>query len=157
MKYFIIDNDEPTINKLLYNLNKFNKKDKTVNLVSLKFSIETYHKLKKTNEISKLTDITKDFFHLLAEFAKVNNLSNEMTVVLVDDEIQEIYSDTCGLFQLYFYKNLFDPNENSKILNDEHLTKKTVETLLNEMFSTEKNEKKRKVAEFAEEYNISKN
>ena len=47
LKYFIIDNDEPTINKLLYNLNKFNKKDKTVNLVSLKFSIETYHKLKK--------------------------------------------------------------------------------------------------------------
>ena len=48
LKYFIIDNDEPTINKLLYNLNKFNKKDKTVNLVSLKFLIETYHKLKKT-------------------------------------------------------------------------------------------------------------
>ena len=47
-----------------------------------------------------------------------------MTVGLVDDEIQEIYSDTCGLFQLYFYKNLFDPDENSKILNDEHLTKK---------------------------------
>ena len=80
-----------------------------------------------------------------------------MMVTLIDDKIQEIYSDTCGLFQLYFYKNLFDPNENSKILNDEHLTKKTVETLLNEMFSTEKNEKKRKVAEFAEEYNISKN
>ena len=47
LKYFIIDNVEPTINKLFYNLNKFNKKDKTVNLVSLKFSIETYHKLKK--------------------------------------------------------------------------------------------------------------
>ena len=48
LKCFIIGNDEPTINKLLHNLNKFNKKDKTVNLVSLKFSIETYHKLKKT-------------------------------------------------------------------------------------------------------------
>ena len=62
---------------------------------------------------------------MLAEFAKVNNLSNEMMVVLVDDEIQEISLDTCGLFQLYFYKNLFDPDENSKILNDEHLTKKS--------------------------------
>ena len=51
LKYFIIDNDEPTINKLLYNLNKFNKKDKTVNLVSLKFSIETYRKLKKKRNI----------------------------------------------------------------------------------------------------------
>ena len=51
LKYLIIDNDEPTINKLLYNLIKFNKKDKTVNLASLKFSIEIYHKLKK-NKIS---------------------------------------------------------------------------------------------------------
>ena len=40
------------------------------------------------------------------------------------DEIQEIYSDICGLFQLYFCRNLFDPNENSNILNDKHLTKK---------------------------------
>ena len=86
----------------------------------------------------------------------LNNLSNKMTVVLVDDEIQKIYSDTCGLFQLFFYKNLFDPNENSKILNDEHLPEKTVETLSNEIFSTNKNENERKVAEFAEEYSISK-
>ena len=50
-------------------------------------------------------------------------------MVLVDDKVQEIYSDTCGLFHLYFYKNLFDPDENSKILNDEHLTKKTVKML----------------------------
>ena len=80
-----------------------------------------------------------------------------MTMVLVDDEIQEIYSDTCGLFQLYLYKNLFDPDENNNILNDEYLTKKTVETLLNEIFSRNKNKNKRKIAEFAEEYNISKN
>ena len=78
-------------------------------------------------------------------------------VVLVDDKIQEIYFDTCGLFQLYFYKNLFEPDENSKILNDEHLTKKTVETLLNKIFSTNKNKNECKVAEFPEEYNISKN
>ena len=73
-----------------------------------------------------------------------------MTVVFVDNKIQEIYSDTCGLFQLYFYKNLFDPDENSKILNDEQITQKTVETLLNEIFSTNKNENERKLAEFTE-------
>ena len=50
--------------------------------------------------------------------------------MLVDDKIQETYLDTCGLFQLYFYQNLFNPNENSKILNGEHYTKKTVELLL---------------------------
>ena len=47
--------------------------------------------------------------------------------------------------------------KNSKILNDEHLTKKSVETLLNEIFLTNKNENKRKVPDFTEEYNISKN
>ena len=109
----------------------------------------------KKNKISKLTDTAKDVFHLLADLAKINNLPNEMTVVLVDDEIQEIYSDTCGIFQLYFDKNLFDPDENSKILNDEHSTQKTVKTLLNEIYSTNKNQNERKVAEFAGEYNIS--
>ena len=48
----------------------------------MKFSIETYHKLKE-REISKLMDTAKDFFHLLAEFAKVNNLSKEMAVLIL--------------------------------------------------------------------------
>ena len=122
----------------------------------MKFSIETYHKLKE-REISKLTDTTKDFFHLLAEFAKVNNLSKEITVLMLVNKIQEIYSDTYGLFQLYFYKNLFDPNENSKILNDKHVTKKTIEILLNEIFATNKKENERKATDFAGEYNILKN
>ena len=45
-------------------------------------------------------------------------------MTMLVDEIQEIYSDNCSLYQLYFYKNLFDPDENSKILNDEHFKKK---------------------------------
>ena len=80
-----------------------------------------------------------------------------MTVLMLLDEIQEIYSDICGLFQLYFCKNLFDPNENSNILNDKHLTKKTTETLLNKIFSTNKKENECKVTDFAEEYNVLKN
>ena len=91
-QYFIVDNDYWTINKLLYNLDKFNKKDNNLSLASLKFSTETYHKLKE-REISKLTDTAKDFFHLLAETAKVNDLSKEMTVLMLFDVIQEIFSD----------------------------------------------------------------
>ena len=80
-----------------------------------------------------------------------------MTAVIVNDELQEIYSNSCSLFQPYFYKNLFDLDDNSKILNDKQLTKATVETMLNKIFSTNKKGNKCKVAEFAEEYNISKN
>ena len=80
-----------------------------------------------------------------------------MTVVMVDDELQELYTDTCGVLQLYFYKYLFDPDENSKILLDEHLTKKTFETLLNEIFSKDKTENKCRVSEFAKDHHISVN
>ena len=31
---------------------------------------------------------------------------------------------TCGHFQLYFYKNLFNPDQNSKTQNNKRLTKK---------------------------------
>ena len=147
-KYFIVDNDYPTINKLLYNLNKFNRKDNKINLVSLIFSSKIFHKLKR-NELSKLTETARDFFHLLVEFAKVNNLTNEMTVIMMDDEVQELSSDTYGNFQLYFYKNLMDSNKKIKIIHDEKLTKKTIEVLLSKMFTTNKKENEHKVAEFS--------
>ena len=86
-KYFILDNDYPTINKLLYNLNKSNKEDNKINLVSFKFSPKIYHKLKR-NELSKLTKMARDFFHLLAEFENVNNLTNEMTVIMMEGNMR---------------------------------------------------------------------
>ena len=132
----------------MYNLNKFNKKDNKINLVSLQFSPKMYHKLKR-NELSKLTEMGRDFFHLLAEFGKVNNLTNEITIIMMDDEVEESYSDTCSNFQLYFYKNLMDPNEKSIITHDEKLSKKTIEVLLNKIFTTNKKENERKVAGFS--------
>ena len=54
---------------------------------------------------------------------------------MVEDRSQDLDSSTCGIFQLHFYNNLFNPNENSKIQNDSKLTKRTVETLLNELFT----------------------
>ena len=125
----------------MYNLNKFNKKDNNINLVFLKFPPKIYHKLKR-NELSKLTETVRDFFRLLAEFAKVNNLTKEMTVIKMDDEVQELHSGTCGNFQLYFYKHLLDPDEKSKIKYDEKLTKKAIEVLLNKIFATNKQTKK---------------
>ena len=39
---------------------------------------------------------------------------------------------TCGIFQIHFYGNLFNPNQNSKIQNK--AKQKTIEILLNELF-----------------------
>ena len=61
-----------------------------------------------------------------------------MKIVLLDDQLQELTTDTCGIFQLYFYRNLFEPSADSKLINDEFLTGQTVATLLNEIFSTDK-------------------
>ena len=64
---------------------------------------------------------------------------------MVEHRIQDLDSATCSLFQLYFYENLFHPNENSKIQDKAKLNKKTIETLLNRLFvldDQEKNEEK---------------
>ena len=42
-----------------------------------------------------------------------------MKIILLDDQLQELATSTCGIFQLYLYKNLFDPVSDSKIIDDE--------------------------------------
>ena len=109
-KEFIIDNDLNIIDKLLYIVNKFNENDEKINLINLKFSEYEYDRIKRKGILSKLTDTAKDLFHLLSKFSKYHNVK-EMTLYAVDNQLQETASDTCGVFQLYFYKNLFDPLE----------------------------------------------
>ena len=50
------------------------------------------------------------------------------------DQIEDLDSITCGIFQIYFYNNLFNPDVDSKIQNKNKLTKATVEIILNELF-----------------------
>ena len=56
--------------------------------------------------------------------------------------------DTCGIFQLYCYVNLFNPVENSQIISDKTLTKKAIEKLLNETFATDKDENESRIEDF---------
>ena len=53
---------------------------------------------------------------------------------------QDLDSVTCGIFQLYFYDNLFNPDEDSKIQDKAKLKEKTIETLLNELFALDNQE-----------------
>ena len=69
-KHFIVDNDKNIIDKMLFNLEKFNKKDTKIDLVSLNFSIESYKKI-KAKSLDNLTNTTKNFFNLLSEFGKL--------------------------------------------------------------------------------------
>ena len=98
-KKLIIDNDLNVVDKLLYNVNKFNKNNEKINLINLRFSENEYDKIIKKGVLSKLTDTAKDLFYLLSEFSKYHN-ANEMMLHAVDDQLQENSSDTCGIFQL---------------------------------------------------------
>ena len=56
---------------------------------------------------------------------------------MVEDRIQDLDTVTCGIFQIYFYDNLFNPDKHSKIQNKAKLNKKAIETLLNKLFVLE--------------------
>ena len=51
---------------------------------------------------------------------------------MVEGRTQDLDTVNCSIFQIYFYDNLFIPDQNSII--QKRLNKKTVETLLNELF-----------------------
>ena len=86
-------------------------------------------------EINSLSSTARNFFRFVQAFGIKLKLINFVNIWMVEDRVQDLNSSTCGIFQLYFYDNLFNPNENSKIQGNTKLTKRTIETLLNELFS----------------------
>ena len=75
-------------------------------------------------------------------------------ILILENTIESISKSSCSKFQLYFYKNLFDPDEKSKILNHENLNKKTLETKINRIFSTDVVENEHIIKNFREEYDL---
>ena len=75
----------------------------------------------------RLTPTAQDLLHLMNEFGKLHKIKDIVMVHLVKDQLQKIKTDTCGMFQLFLYFNLFLPFENSSIINDKRLAKSTIE------------------------------
>ena len=70
---------------------------------------------------------------------------------MIEDRVQDLNSLTCGIFQIYFY----DPNENSKIQNKKRLNKRTIESLLNELFALDDHDRNEAaIQQCADENNI---
>ena len=151
-KYFIVDNDEKIIDELLYNFRncKVDDANMKINLCSMTFDRNVWEKLPK-NKKSQLNETATYFFHLLYQFAKLKQ-SKKMKIVIVETNLQELKSSTCGIFQLYFYKNLFDPSIKSNILEQKALNTSTVQILLNEIFTSQTEENERRVKIFKQEF-----
>ena len=77
-----------------------------------------------------------------------------MNILILENEIQDLVSPNCGQFQLYFYKNLFDPDEKSKILSHGTFNKSTLKARINEIFSTDIDENELIIKNFKEEYEL---
>ena len=118
----------------------------------MKFCVWTWQKLDQKAK-SQLTETAQIFFHLLEQFAKLKK-SNCMNIIILENTIQEIETSTCGQFQLYLYKNLFDPDNKSNIVSHKKLTKQTLEMLINEFFPTDVKENKYHIKTFREEFNL---
>ena len=122
-------------------------------MVTLKFSMREYEQMRNGH---RLTTTTQDLLHLMYEFVKLHKINNVVTVHLVDDQLQKIETDTCGIFQLYFYINLFTPLKNSLIVNDKKLSKSTLEKLLNEIFYLDRDKNESLAEQFTEEKDIAR-
>ena len=70
---------------------------------------------------------------------------------MVEDRLQDLDSATCGIFQIYFYENLFNPDKNSSIQNDKKFLKSTIEKLLNELFTLEDVDNEQKMEAYAQD------
>ena len=67
--------------------------------------------------------------HLINEYGKKHNLRNEVVIGLVNNQLQLIEKNTCGIYQIYFYVNLLKTLENSSIVNEKSWNRKTIEKL----------------------------
>lgn len=90
-----------------------------------------------------MSETAIDFFHFVESFSEHEKQKTNVSVWVLEHPIQKFEISTCGVFRIYFYENLLFRDENSKLHSHKKLTKKAVETLLNELFSLnrEKTEK----------------
>ena len=83
----ILKDDQEVLKKILYGIEKFNKRDNKTTLITLKFSIQQYEKIKSMN---RLNETTFDLLHLMNEYRK----KIVIIVHLVDNHLEIIERDT---------------------------------------------------------------
>ena len=154
LKHFIVQEDHKIVEKLLFGTEKMTKTDNEITLCKIQFNLNACKNLSKV-ELDSLSDTATNVFHFIQAFGIKLKLCNFVKIWMVEDRVQDLDSSTCGIFQLYFYDNLFNPDENSKIQGNTKLSKKTVETLLNELFTLDdQNENEKKMLAYADSIGV---
>ena len=153
LKHFIIQDDKEIVDKILIGIEKMDRTENKITLSKIIFNLGAC-KQQSEDEILSLSETAKNFFYFLQAFRNKLKLRSFVNIWMVEDRLQDLESATCGIFQIYFYENLFNPKENSKIQGETKLNKKTVETLLNEIFSMDDNENEIKMEGYADHLGV---
>ena len=69
----------------------------------------------QTSEIKNLSDTASDFFYFVQSFGDFLKVKDSLNTWMVEDPIPMSEIVGCGIFQLYFYENLFKSMSFSKI------------------------------------------
>ena len=141
--------------KILFGMEKMTRTDNKITFFNIRFNLNACKNL-SVDEFDALSDTASNFFYFIQAFGSKLKLRNFVNIWMVEDRVQNLDSVTCGIFQLYFYNNLFNPNDISKIQGKAGLNKKTIETLLNEPFALDNQDKNEELMrQYAADNNIS--
>ena len=149
----LIQDDKKIVDKILIGIDKMDRSDKKITLCKIKFNLGACKQLSE-DEVLSLSDTARNFFYFVQAFGNKLKLRSFLNIWMVKDRLQDLDSSTCSIFQIFFYQNLFNPPENSKIQGETKLNKKTVETLLNDIFTSDEKENEIKLEEYANSLDI---
>ena len=99
--------------------------DNKITLCKIRFNLGACATLSQ-HEVDSLSDKARNLFRFIQAFGIKLKLRNFVSIWMVEDRLQDLDSSTCGIFQLYFNDNLFNPDENRKIQNNTKVNRKTV-------------------------------
>ena len=109
LKNFIIQDDKKIVEKVIKGIEKIERKDNKLTLIKLRFSVKNFCELKDNEKLS-LSETAQDLSHFIENFGRYENQVN-VNMWMLEGPTQKIETDTCGLFQIYFYDNLFFPTK----------------------------------------------
>ena len=123
LKAFVIHDNKRVKEKISFGTEQMTRTNNKITLVNIRVNCNACINLFK-KELDTLSDTASNFFHFIQAFGNKLKLRDFVKISIVEDRVQDLDSVTCGIFQIYFYNNLFNPDENSKIRNKKRFKKK---------------------------------